>query len=94
VRELKNAIERAVILARNNSIQVSDLQPRHSPLDEMEVHIPVGTSLEESERQLTLKTFAFTAGDHKKTARILGLKEKDLRARLLAYMEEPVAAGT
>ncbi|MGH7553804.1 MAG: sigma-54-dependent transcriptional regulator [Longimicrobiales bacterium] len=94
VRELKNAIERAVILARNNTIQVSDLQPRHSPLDEMEVHIPVGTSLEESERQLTLKTFAFTAGDHKKTARILGLKEKDLRARLLAYMEEPVAAGT
>jgi DNA-binding NtrC family response regulator len=94
VRELKNAIERAVILARNNTIQVSDLQPRHSPLDEMEVHIPVGTSLEESERQLTLKTFAFTAGDHKKTARILGLKEKDLRARLLAYMEEPVPAGT
>jgi DNA-binding NtrC family response regulator len=93
VRELKNAIERAVILAKGSTIEVSDLQPRHLPLDEMEVHIPVGTSLEETARQLTLKTFAFTAGDHKKTARILGLKEKDLRARLLTYLEEPVPAG-
>ena len=93
VRELKNAIERAVILAKGSTIEVSDLQPRHLPLDEREVHIPVGTSLEDSARQLTLKTFAFTAGDHKKTARILGLKEKDLRARLMTYMEEPVPAG-
>src|SRR5690606_7653948 len=82
VRELKNAIERAVILARGNTIEVQDLQPRNLVLDEAELRIPVGTSLEETERQLTLKTFAFTAGDHKKTARILGVKEKDLRARL------------
>ncbi len=94
VRELKNAIERAVILAKNSTIEVSDLQPRHLSLDETEVRIPVGTTLEESERQLTLKTFAFTAGDHKKTARILGIKEKDLRARLLGYMVETVTAGT
>lgn len=94
VRELKNAVERAVILAKEETIQVTDLQPRHLPLDAMEVHIPVGTSLEESERRLTLKTFAFTAGDHKKTALILGLKEKDLRARLMTYLvEEPIALG-
>ena len=93
VRELKNAIERAVILARDSTIQVNGLQPRHLPLDEREIHIPVGTSLEDSERQLTLKTFAFTAGDYRKTARILGLKEKDLRARLTSYIEEPVPAG-
>jgi DNA-binding NtrC family response regulator len=94
VRELKNAIERAVILARGDTIEVADLQPRNLVLDEAELRIPVGTSLEETERQLTLKTFAFTAGDHKKTARILGVKEKDLRARLLSYLEEkePVAA--
>ncbi|HEX6558565.1 MAG TPA: sigma 54-interacting transcriptional regulator, partial [Longimicrobiales bacterium] len=92
VRELKNAIERAVILAKTEQIEVSDLQPRHLAMSEQEVHIPVGTSLEETERQLTLKTFAFTAGDHAKTARILGVKEKDLRERLLEYLKEPVAA--
>jgi DNA-binding NtrC family response regulator len=56
------------------------------------VHISVGTSLEETERQLTLKTFAFTAGNHAKTASILGVKEKDLRQKLLEYLDEGVAA--
>jgi DNA-binding NtrC family response regulator len=93
VRELKNAIERAVILARGTEINAADLQPRHLSLDEKEVHIPVGTSLKDAERQLTLKTFAFTGGNHKKAAAILGLKEKALRERLLTYIEDPVAAG-
>ena len=94
VRELKNAIERAVILARSGQIEVSDLQPRHLAVAEQEVHILVGTSLEDTERQLTLKTFAFTSGDHAKTARILGVKEKELREKLLEYLKEPVAATT
>jgi DNA-binding NtrC family response regulator len=92
VRELKNAIERAVILARTDQIEVSDLQPRHLAMSQQEVHIQVGATLEESERQLTLKTFAFTSGDHAKTALILGIKEKDLRQKLLEYLKEPVAA--
>jgi DNA-binding NtrC family response regulator len=92
VRELKNAIERAVILARNDTIEVNDLQPRHLAMTEQEVHISVGTSLEETERVLTLKTFAFTSGDHTKTARILGVEENDLRQKLLEYLKEPVAA--
>ena len=91
VRELKNAIERAVILAKGEAIEVTDLQPRHLDLDEKEVRIPVGTSLEEAERLLTLKTFAFTGGDYKKTARMLGLKEKDVRERMLRYVGEPEA---
>jgi DNA-binding NtrC family response regulator len=93
VRELKNAIERAVILARGSLIEVSDLQPKHFSLEEKEVHIPIGSTLEDAERRITLKTFAFTAGDHAKTARILGVKEKDLRQKLLSYMKEPVSAA-
>ncbi|HUP89965.1 MAG TPA: sigma-54 dependent transcriptional regulator, partial [Longimicrobiales bacterium] len=92
VRELKNAIERAVILARAEQIEVSDLQPRHLAVSEKEVHIPVGTSLEDTERVVTLKTFAFTSGDHAKTATILGVKEKELRQKLLEYLKEPVPA--
>ena len=94
VRELKNAIERAVILARGEEIQVSDLQPRHLAMTEQEVHIQVGTTLEESERVITLKTFAFTAGDYVKTAKILGVKETDLREKLQTYLQQPVAATT
>jgi DNA-binding NtrC family response regulator len=93
VRELKNSIERAVILAKTDTIQVADLQPRHLAYDETEVHIPIGTSLEDSERQITLKTFAFTAGDHRKTARILGVTQKALKDKLQKYLNEPVAAN-
>jgi DNA-binding NtrC family response regulator len=92
VRELRNAIERAVILARTDEIQVTDLQPRHLAMSEQEVHIQVGTSLEESERIITLKTFAFTDGDTVKTAKILGVKEKDLRQKLTGYLN-PVPAS-
>lgn len=92
VRELKNSVERAVILAKGPVIEVSDMQPRHLAYDDAEVHIPIGTSLEESERQITLKTFAFTSGDHRKTARILGVSQKVLKERLQKYMNEPVAA--
>jgi DNA-binding NtrC family response regulator len=87
VRELKNAVERAVILARSKEIEVSDLQPRHYSMDEREVTISVGTSLQDAERMVTLKTFAFASGDHKKTAKILGIPEKDLKTRLTAYLK-------
>ena len=93
VRELKNSIERAVILARTDTIQVADLIPRHMAFDEHEVHIPIGTSLEDTERQLMLKTFEFTSGDHRKTARILGVTQKLLKEKLQKFMTDTVAAG-
>jgi DNA-binding NtrC family response regulator len=93
VRELKNAVERAVILARGEIIEVTDLLARHLAFEESEVHIPIGTSLEESERQVTLKTFAFTSGDHRKTATILGVTQKVLKQRLQKYVNDKVAAG-
>jgi len=93
VRELKNSVERAVILAKTDHIQVADLLPRHLAFEEKEVHIPIGTSLEDSERQITLKTFAFTAGDHRKTASILGVTQKALKEKLTKYLNTPVAAG-
>jgi two-component system response regulator HydG len=89
VRELKNAIERAVILAKGSEINASDLRPRHLELEEGEVHITVGTSLEDSERLLALKTFAFSGGDHAKAARILGIEEEALRTRLQHWLAEP-----
>ena len=86
VRELRNAIERAVILARDRHIDASDLQPRYRSLDDREVRIPVGTALEDAERLIALKTFAFTGGDHGKTARILGVEEKHLRSQLTTWL--------
>jgi DNA-binding NtrC family response regulator len=79
VRELKNAIERAVILAKNDRIEAKDLQPRQAALEEREARVPVGSSLEQAERIVMLKTLAFTNGDVKKAASILGCPQKKLK---------------
>lgn len=87
VRELKNAVERAVILATEERIKVRDLRPRHAALEERELRIRAdATSLEQADRELTLKTFALVGGDHKKAAKILGVTQKDLKERLKQYM--------
>jgi DNA-binding NtrC family response regulator len=88
VRELKNAVERAVILATDRRISVRDLRPRHAALEERELRIRAdSTSLEQVERELTLKTFAMAGGDHKKAAKILGVTQKALKERLKDYMD-------
>ncbi|HUG40129.1 MAG TPA: sigma-54 dependent transcriptional regulator [Longimicrobiales bacterium] len=79
VRELKNAIERAVILAKDERIAARDLRPRQAALEDREARIPVGSSLEESETIMMLKTLAFTNGDVKKAASILGCTQKKLK---------------
>ena len=40
----------------------------------------------DAERLIALKTFAFTGGDHGKTARILGVEEKHLRGQLTTWL--------
>jgi DNA-binding NtrC family response regulator len=83
VRELKNAIERAVILARGDHITLQDLRAHELIASEdREVRFPVGTSLEQAERTLVLKTFSFVDGDHQKAAALLGKDEEWLRGKL------------
>ncbi|MFO7895263.1 MAG: sigma-54 dependent transcriptional regulator [Longimicrobiales bacterium] len=79
VRELKNSLERAVILAHDERIEAEDLQQRQTSLEEKEARIPVGSSLEDAERIMMLKTLAFTNGDVKKAAKILGCTQKKLK---------------
>lgn len=83
VRQLKNAVERAVILAQSDVISLRDLRAHELiSTDDREVRIPVGTSIEQAERTLILKTFSFVNGDHRKAATMLGLDEKSLKAQL------------
>jgi DNA-binding NtrC family response regulator len=83
VRELKNAIERALILARGPRITLGDLRAHELMTSEdREVRIPVGTSLQNADRTLILKTFSFVNGDHQKAASLLGMDEDKLRNEL------------
>src|SRR3954469_17855535 len=71
VRELKNAVERSVIMARGDTIGVHDIMPRHlRGTGEVPTSVtsPVGSSVIDARRQLTLRTLASTGGDLVRTA--------------------------
>jgi two-component system response regulator HydG len=92
VRELKNAVERAVIFAHGPEVSLQDLRAHELIASEdREVRIPVGTSVEQAERTLVLKTFSFVEGDYVKAASMLGLEEDELRSRLSNLMGLQIA---
>jgi two-component system nitrogen regulation response regulator GlnG len=89
VRELKNTVERGVIMARSDKIQLSDLMPRHlkhSTEVPSTVTIAVGSSMQDAQRQLVLRTFANANGDVVRAGTVLGMPPDDVRRELLALL--------
>ncbi len=96
VRDLKNAVERAVVLARGSVITRAEMQPRHlrhTPDSVPVVTISVGSSVQDARRELVLKTFASTGGDVARASKMLGMGEAELQADLTAIVQNGRAAG-
>jgi transcriptional regulator with GAF, ATPase, and Fis domain len=87
VRELENAIERAVIMTGKRVITADELPERirSSGAGERTVELPLGIPLEEAERRLILETLATTGNDKTRTAEILGIGRKTLYRKLNRY---------
>ena len=88
VRELKNAVERAVIMARGEIITPEDIMPRHLRMSgEMPaITMPAGASLADARKQLVLRTFATANGDLARTAKIVGISADEVRAEISAML--------
>ncbi|HUQ47215.1 MAG TPA: sigma-54 dependent transcriptional regulator [Gemmatimonadaceae bacterium] len=88
VRELKNAVERAVIMARGEIITAEDIMPRHLRMSgEMPViTMAPGSSLADARRQLVLRTFATANGDPARTARIVGISSDEVKSEISAML--------
>jgi DNA-binding NtrC family response regulator len=88
VRELRNVIERAVILAREGWIEPAHLPP-YIRAAEVGTHpvvvVPIGTTVEEAERELILKTLEHVGHNKAEAARRLGIDVKTIRNKLRAY---------
>lgn len=90
VRELENIIERAVVLTESELISLDDL-PKHisggkrEPLKKNGIFIEYGTSMQEVEKALIIKTLKYFDGDKKKTAEVLGISERNLYYKLKEY---------
>ncbi|HKB07501.1 MAG TPA: sigma-54 dependent transcriptional regulator [Candidatus Polarisedimenticolia bacterium] len=83
VRELENVIERTVILAKSDLIEVSDLPPnlKDAATDGSEVKL----SLHENERLYILKTLAECNWNKKLAASVLGINRSSLYSKLKKY---------
>jgi DNA-binding NtrC family response regulator len=125
VRELRNTIERATILAGSGLLGVEHLPPHFAepgfapsmtksgrfkfpagagseaaePSSEVRrylddrntVRVEVGTTVDEAERQLILKTLSSTHNNKTKAAEILGISSKTLQNKLKEYSNAGVS---
>ncbi|MEP6704662.1 MAG: sigma-54 dependent transcriptional regulator [Acidobacteriota bacterium] len=88
VRELKNAVERAVIMTRSEIITPEDIMPRHLRMSgEMPaITMAAGSSLADARKQLVLRSFATASGDAARTAKIVGISADEVRAEISAML--------
>jgi DNA-binding NtrC family response regulator len=88
VRELRNCVESAVVMAKSSVITEGDLPPTlRQGSEEGWIRIPLGTSLDESERVIIRDTLSFFKGNKSKTAETLGIGRKTLHRRLTDWGE-------
>jgi DNA-binding NtrC family response regulator len=97
VRELRNTIERAVILCGEGYMETRHLPPtfgqRFMRSDQVSnnnnndsgVHVEIGSTVDEAERMLILKTLESTRNNKTRAAEILGISLKTLHNKLKEY---------
>ena len=92
VRELRNVIERAVIICSGEQIERHHFAPypieqRERLRNEDTLTLPVGTPLEEVERQMIMRTLQKTKNNKTRAAELLGISLKTLHNKLNLYRE-------
>jgi len=89
VRELRNVINRAFIMARSDTLTVECLPEKflgaRKRRSKSAVQIPLGQPMEEVERIVIEETLHMTDGDRRKTAEILGISYKTLYNKTKKY---------
>lgn len=92
VRELRNTLERAIIVCEGSVVETKHLPPgfgqgtvRPAASDPDAVRLGVGTTVEEAERLLILKTLEATSNNKTRAAEILGISLKTLHNKLKEY---------
>ena len=87
VLQLRNVIDRAVIVARRPLLAAADLpnDVRRAGRKGPHFELRIGETMDEIERELIFKTLDFTNGNKVRAAQILGISLKTLYNRLVRY---------
>ncbi len=93
VRQLENAIERAVVLTKGDTIGPGDLPPeilkavepkaqKSVFLDEKTISISLGTPLETIEKKVIEETLRYSRGDKNLASKILGISARTIYRKI------------
>tara|TARA_B100001250_G_scaffold404936_1_gene421614 strand:- start:6839 stop:8212 length:1374 start_codon:yes stop_codon:yes gene_type:complete len=92
VRELRTAVEHAVVLSKDEMIQLTDLphsvQSRGVIQSEVQLNQPIigkGVTLEEAEKQLIIRTLKECRGNRTAAAKKIGISRRTLHRKLHRY---------
>jgi two-component system, NtrC family, response regulator HydG len=87
IRELRNLVERIVILTPGAVVQTDVLPMRIVDLQQSDdsIAIPIGTSLDAAEKKIILGTLSSVNNNKSKAASVLGLSRKALYDKLKRY---------
>ena len=89
VRELRNCIESAVVMSKNTIIQPDDLPPSIVEREDANsIRVPIGSTLEQAERQIIAGTLSANRGNKSRTAEVLGIGRKTLHRKIEQYRLE------
>lgn len=98
IRELANIIESAIVVARGDTIELTDLPQKYVKLDthfesrkmdiDSAIHCLVGLSLKTIEEKVIIATLRHNHFHRKKTAKMLGISDRGLRGKLSRYEEK------
>ncbi len=90
VREIKNVIERAVVLTQDRVITQKDLPGNisNSNIEDRKFSIPFGTPLREIERKIIVETLKRSKGDKEVTAKLLGIAPRTIYRKMNSLEEE------
>ncbi len=90
VREIKNVIERAVVLTQDRVITQKDLPQNISKerIDDRKLTIPFGTPLREIEKKVIIETLKRSKGDKEITANLLGITPRTIYRKMNSMEEE------
>ena len=99
VLQLRNVIDRAVIVARRPLLAAADLPNdiRRAGRRGPHFELRIGETMDEIERELIFKTLDFTNGNKVRAAQILGISLKTLYNRLVRYQgkgRDPVSESS
>lgn len=91
IRELKNTIERSVLLSKSPAISMDEIlienfESQLTPVTELKA----GMTVSQAEKMLIIKTLEFTQQNRTKAAQLLGISIRTLRNKLHEYRLEGV----